>query len=237
MQTRLAAVLTRRTLRSAARPRDPVSGRCPLCGGARIGAFHRDRRRDYLRCADCRLVFVPPTQYLDAATEKAEYDLHRNDPGDPGYRRFLSRLAGPLLARLPAHSSGLDFGCGPGPALAALLEEAGHQVVLYDPFYAPDRTALQGHYDFITATEVVEHLHRPDEELARLWRLLRPGGVLGLMTKLVIDVEAFARWHYKNDPTHVCFFSRDSFAWLAREWGARLEIVGQDVILLAKPLA
>jgi SAM-dependent methyltransferase len=213
-----------------------VALNCPLCRGSSVEPFHRDRRREYLRCSDCRLVFVPPTQYLDAAAERAEYDLHQNDPADPRYRRFLGRLAEPLLASMPPRSQGLDFGCGPGPALARMLVEAGQQVALYDPFYAPDESLLQQRYDFITATEVVEHLHRPGEELDRLWQLLRPGGgVLGLMTKLVIDAEAFARWHYKNDPTHVCFFSRDTFDWLARRWGAGLRIIGTDVILLTRP--
>ena len=44
---------------------------------------------------------------------------------------------------------------------------------LYDPFFFPDRTRLSRRYDFITATEVVEHLHRPGEELERLWAMLR----------------------------------------------------------------
>lgn len=214
---------------------EPCRGQaCPLCGGTALSLFHRDRRRDYLQCGDCRLVFVPPDQYLSAARERAEYDLHRNDPADPGYRRFLSRLAQPLLQRLAPHSEGLDFGSGPGPALALMLSQAGHRVALYDVFYCTDTAVLQRPYDFITATEVAEHLHHPGEELDRLWSLLRPGGVLGLMTKLVIDADAFARWHYKNDLTHVCFFSRDTFAWLAQRWGAQLAFIGNDVILLGK---
>jgi 2-polyprenyl-3-methyl-5-hydroxy-6-metoxy-1,4-benzoquinol methylase len=198
-------------------------------------AYHRDRRRDYRQCADCALVYVPATQRLDAAAEKAEYDLHDNDPQDAGYRRFLSRLAEPLLARLKPARQGLDFGCGPGPTLSLMLAEAGHRVDHYDAFYADDRAVFGRRYDFITATEVVEHLHAPGEELQRLWDMLKPGGVLGLMTKLVIDAEAFAAWHYKNDRTHVCFFSRATFAWLAQRLGARLEIIGKDVILLSKP--
>jgi 2-polyprenyl-3-methyl-5-hydroxy-6-metoxy-1,4-benzoquinol methylase len=177
-------------------------------------------------------VFVPSTYYLDRAAERAEYDLHRNTVDDPGYRAFLSRLALPLIACLAPGSSGLDFGCGPGPALAAMLREAGHRVSLYDSFYQPERSVLDLRYDFICATEVVEHLHQPGAELSRLWSLLKPGGVLGIMTKLVRGREAFAGWHYKNDPTHVCFFSEQTWHWWAREHGARLEIIGADVILL-----
>ena len=71
-------------------------------------------------------------------------------------------------------------------------------------------------------------------ELERLWSLLQPGGWLGIMTKLVSDQTAFANWHYKNDPTHVCFFSADTWRWWAREHDASLEILGADVILLRR---
>jgi SAM-dependent methyltransferase len=207
---------------------------CPLCEKSGAPFFSRDRRRDYYRCAACALVFVPPAQFLAPAAERAEYDKHRNEIDDPAYRRFLSRVADPLLARLAPASSGLDFGCGPGPALAAMLREAGHRVALYDTCYAPDPRALAGSYDFICASEVVEHLHAPGRELARLWSLLRPGGYLAVMTKLVLDRAAFARWHYKNDPTHVCFFSRETWTWWAASRGAVLEFHGADVILLRR---
>ncbi len=207
---------------------------CPLCAATGSDFFCRDRRRDYVRCQSCLLVFVPPQFYLTAADEQAEYALHNNDPADAGYRKFLSRLADPLCQRLGANLKGLEFGCGPGPALAQLLEERGHRIELYDHFFAANEAVWMADYDFITATEVVEHLHQPGWELQRLWRQLRPGGYLGLMTKLVQDHEAFSRWHYKNDPTHVCFFSRQTFEWLAEQLGAQLAILAADVILLRK---
>ena len=77
---------------------------------------------------------------------------------------------------------------------------------LYDLFYAPDTQFLQRQYDFIAASEVVEHLHHPRRELERLWSCLKPNGVLGIMTKRVIDQAAFSHWYYKSDLTHVCFF-------------------------------
>lgn len=208
---------------------------CPLCRGENISRFHADRRRPYLSCDRCALVFVPPAHYLSREQEKAEYDLHQNTIGDPGYRGFLSRLAVPLAERLPAGARGLDFGCGPGPALAAMLRETGFEVSVYDSFYAPDEEALLDSYDFICATEVVEHLHRPGFELQRLWSMLSPGGWLGIMTKLVRDREAFAGWHYKNDLTHVCFFSEQTWQWWAAQHDATLERVAADVILLGRP--
>lgn len=207
---------------------------CPLCESRAVRAFAADRRRPYGRCDRCALVFVPPAWLPTPAVERAEYDRHENACEDPRYRRFLGRLAHPLLSRLPPRQQGLDFGCGPGPALAAMCREAGHAVALFDPCYAPDPTPLARSYDFITATEVVEHLHRPGRELARLWALLRPGGCLAIMTKHVRDRAAFERWHYKDDPTHVCFFSRASWRWWVRGRRARLDFVADDALLIEK---
>jgi hypothetical protein len=209
---------------------------CPLCGNTDITPYHRDDTRNYLQCGACKLVFVPPGQHLSAADEKACYDRHDNRPDDPGYRHFLERLFAPLSQRLAAHARGLDFGCGPGPTLSVMFEEAGHPMALYDPFYAPDRAVLSGPYDFITLSEVAEHLAAPSKELDNLWAALAPGGWLGIMTKRVRDPAAFKSWHYINDPTHVCFFSEATFQWLADRWSASLDVVGDDVVLMGKAL-
>lgn len=207
---------------------------CPLCGSDSSELYHRDRQRSYYRCPTCSLVFVPAGERLDREQEYAEYLHHENAVDDPGYRRFLRRLVGPLVERLPPGATGLDFGCGPAPALAAMLEESGHTVSLHDSFFCPDPEALMCSYDFITATEVVEHLHAPGTILDQLWSCLHDGAYLGLMTKLVRDRESFATWHYIRDPTHVCFFSQDTFRWWAAHHTAELEFAGSDVILMRK---
>lgn len=183
----------------------------------------------------CALISVPSRHHVSADEERAEYDLHQNEPGDAGYRTFLGRLANPLMARLEPGARGLDFGCGPGPTLSVMLAEAGFHVDLYDLYYEPDPEVFLKRYNFITATEVVEHLAEPKRELERLYSMLVPGGVLAIMTKLATSKEAFSKWHYKNDKTHISFFSRETFGWLAQHWQAELELVGADVIFLSKP--
>lgn len=208
--------------------------RCPLCNAPKPALYHQDRRRDYYQCATCDLVFVPAGQHLDARQEKAEYDQHQNSPHDTGYRRFLGRLFAPLVAKLPKGARGLDFGCGPGPTLSVMFEESGFPMAVYDVFYAADAEVLTRQYDFITATEVVEHLCAPGEVLGQLVENLVPGGYLGLMTKRVSTLEAFARWHYINDPTHVCFFSEATFRWWAEKQGLVVEFPGKDTAIFTK---
>ena len=177
---------------------------------------------------------MPPAYRLAPAAEKAHYDHHDNDPADMDYRRFLARLFEPMRERVPPPARGLDFGSGPGPTLSRMFVEAGYDMAVYDPYYAADSSVLQGGYDFITASEVAEHLYRPGEVLAQLYGLLRPDGWLGLMTKLVSDRAAFANWYYKQDPTHVCFFSRRALVWWADQTCCDISFLGQDVILLHK---
>jgi len=207
---------------------------CPLCGCQNPITFFKDKNRDYHRCRQCHLIFVPSCYWLSPLEEKGVYDLHENDAQDPGYQKFLSRLSQPLLEKLGSKRKGLDFGSGPGPALPALLEKHGHQVVVYDPFYANTPSVFDRQYDFITASEVVEHLRTPGQVFATLFKLLNPGGWLGIMTKLARDRTAFSQWHYIRDMTHICFYSRSTFEYIARRFNAKLTIVGNDVILLKK---
>jgi 2-polyprenyl-3-methyl-5-hydroxy-6-metoxy-1,4-benzoquinol methylase len=204
-----------------------------LCGAGSAPFLTADGR-DYRRCGSCALTFVPAEQHADAARERARYETHRNSPADAGYRAFLDRLLAPLAAALPRGAEGLDFGCGPGPAASAMMRERGFRMTDYDPFFAPDASALARSYDFVVCTEVLEHLRAPGRTLARVDALLRPGGLLGAMTGVLEDDAAFAGWWYRKDFTHVAFFRNETLEWIARRFGWRLERPSRDVALFGK---
>ncbi len=178
---------------------------CPLCDAAHTAHLMDVGGQTYWRCETCGLTFLDASSLPTPEQERAVYALHQNDVHDQGYRKFLSKLAHPLLQRLPRASQGLDFGCGPASALAVMLREQGHNVALYDPIFAPDETALTQSYDFITCTETAEHFHHPGREFERLEALLRPGGHLAVMTTFQTDDSRFADWHYRRDPPNVVF--------------------------------
>lgn len=207
---------------------------CPVCM-ATADHFLQVQARDYFRCPNCQARFLDPAQHLSRANEYTHYLHHENQPDDPGYRQFLSKLAQPLLAELPPGSQGLDYGCGPGPALAHVLCEAGHDVALYDPFFATDPAPLDATYDFVTCTEVAEHFHEPRAEFTHLRDRVRPGGILAVMTCFQTDDVHFADWHYRKDPTHVVFYRAETFHYLATHWGWQINIPAKDVVLLHRP--
>lgn len=207
---------------------------CPLCSNKNYDHYHQDKQRNYWQCSDCSLVFVKSNEYISEGEEKAIYDTHQNNANDGGYRKFLCKLTVPLVEKLSKGMKGLDFGCGPGPTLSVMLEEQGFSVENYDIFYANEPKMFKQKYDFITCTEVIEHLHHPDKEITQLTEILKPKGILGIMTKRVINKERFKTWHYKNDSTHVCFYSDKTFEYIADFWKCDLEFVQSDVVILTK---
>jgi len=219
---------------SSPHPSDTSGPACLLCGGNDVRLFAEVDGRRYHRCAICRLTFQDSEQHPTAEEERVRYETHENDPEDPDYRAFLHRLAGPLLDRLPPAREGLDYGSGPGPTLSVMMEEAGHSMALWDPFFAPDPTPLQRTWDFVTCTETAEHFHRPGEAFQRLDALLRRPGWLGLMTGVLEDDEGFAEWWYRRDPTHVVFYRPETLSWIADRFGWELERPSSTVALFRK---
>jgi len=59
-------------------------------------------------------------------------------------------------------------------------------MAVYDPFFAPDPSALKRAHDFVTCTEVVEHFQQPADDWRRLLSLVKSGGWLGVMTLLYV---------------------------------------------------
>jgi SAM-dependent methyltransferase len=207
---------------------------CPVCRNDRSAFYGYIEAIDYYQCRVCLAIFTDPKALLEKEQEHARYLLHENNADDPGYRRFLERLAVPVNSRLNTPSEGLDYGCGAAPLLAEILEEYGHSMQVYDPYFFPDTAPLQRSYDFITCSEAAEHFYNPAEEFERLAALLRPGGILGIMTSLWDESIDFATWYYRKDPTHVVFYHRQSFQTLSESLRFVCDFPEKNIIILQK---
>lgn len=207
---------------------------CILCTYPNTSLVLHDQSYKYYGCPNCGLYFLDSNNRLPKSEEKKRYDFHENNPEDPGYREFLSQIFDPISDRLSPGKPGLDYGSGPGPTLHLMFEEAGYEMNIYDPFYHPDKKALKRSYDFIVTTETAEHFYHPAEEFDKLWSLLNPGGILGIMTKQLRNPSKFDSWHYRKDDTHVAFYQIKTFEWLSKKYGAILEIISDRVVLMHK---
>lgn len=197
--------------------RSMIESSCPLCSLTDV--HERIRGADdrcYSLCRGCHLIWVDPEQHLAREDQDAHYRTHENSIENAGYVTFLRRVVDPLLPYLHPGMTGLDFGCGPGPTLSQIVQQAGVACDDYDPIFA-DRP-LNPPYDVVFATECFEHFARPADEIDRICGLLKPGGYLGVMTELWTDIHRFRTWYYTRDPTHVSFFHQKTFEHLCDRW-------------------
>ena len=194
---------------------------CILCKAKSLQQIEAATPGVYYHCRECDLIFLDSAFYLASDEEKKRYDTHENTLENAGYvEMFTQFLQNAVLPYAKPMVQTLDFGCGPGPVLQALLQRQGFATRVYDPYYAP--TPPDGTYGLITTTEALEHVCDPKGVWTQLMALLEPGGVLAIMTHFHGGVETFAAWWYRRDPTHVTFFSERTFQWLASAYGLSL---------------
>lgn len=215
-----------------------ISPICVLCASENTHLHFENSARAYWQCLHCQLIFVPAPYHLSYDEEKAIYDQHQNTPDDVGYRQFLDKLAKPLEAALKQHqfsphAEGLDFGSGPGPTLSRMLSERGYIMSIYDIYYANHKNILNKRYDFITSTEVWEHLSDPSTVIDKLFNIGKERCVLGVMTKR-IPTTPFESWHYIKDPTHITFFADETFEFIANKYACTLHLPESDTAIFIR---
>lgn len=207
---------------------------CPLCFCEQIFPLAPIDSKIYHRCKVCGLTFLSPEFHLNTEAQRSRYETHQNSPLDSRYRGFLSRMTDFLIPKLLPGWKGLDYGCGPGPTLSVMLEEKGFQMKIYDPYFAPQTDVLNRTYDFITCTETVEHFSQPGREFKQFNQLLRKGGWLGIQTEFLDSDKQFPSWWYRRDPTHICFWKRETMDWISQRFGWKVEFPRKSVALFQK---
>jgi 2-polyprenyl-3-methyl-5-hydroxy-6-metoxy-1,4-benzoquinol methylase len=191
-----------------------ISTLCPLCESSQVLLFQQD---PFFRCGDCHLIFKDPGTRLSKSEEHKRYQTHQNSLENEGYVKFLAPVLAETQKHVPDRARILDYGCGPGPVLAELLQRQGYKTFRYDPFFYPQGLDNLPLLDAVTCTEAAEHFYYPKKEFAKIFSLLKPKGALILMTELYQEGEILADWYYTKDPTHVCFYSTKTFEWLAQK--------------------
>jgi len=210
---------------------------CRLCN-SEIKDHRTDKQgKKYLLCNKCELIQLDNKYYMSAESEKKRYKLHENSSDNKGYLSYLNHIIeNSITPFLKPGNSLFDFGCGPEKTWANLLKGRGYNVSTYDPYFDNNKDWLNNNFDAITSIEVFEHLMYPKKELNNISSCQETGSFLIIRTMLHNNYwEDFINWWYKDDPTHVSFYSTASVDYICRTWNYKLiQIINNCEIVLQK---
>lgn len=189
---------------------------CPLCCNNCSEIFYNVKNRVYILCNNCYGIFLIHSLLPSEDFEIARYKQHNNDVNDIRFQNFVSPIVNHVLKDFSKKHKGIDFGAGTGPVITEMLRDKDYNIKAYDPFFHNYPHLLNQKYDYITCCEVVEHFHNPKKEFELLSNLLNPNGVLYIMTSIYHSGIDFKSWYYKDDPTHVFFYQKETIEYIHR---------------------
>ena len=205
---------------------------CPFCNSSNIYSI-KEKKKIFWRCNYCHGIFLDSQFFLKPSEQKKRYDCHNNNVTDSGYRKFLEDFIFPVFLYIKNPiATVLDFGCGPcdesgisnlNQVVIDSIQSHKIELVQWDPYFYPDENSLKKQYDLVFCLEVAEHFENPEEGFCNLSRVCKAGGFVAIGTMLVPDTDTtFKKWWYKNDSTHVAFYSLPALKACASKAGLEL---------------
>jgi hypothetical protein len=192
--------------------------------------------KDNYKCLQCQILFKSENVHLDSTEEEKRYRFHENDANDPNYYDFLIKLLKPIEKDLDKIKTHLDFGSGKSSVYQKFFLERNCESLCYDLFFHPDKETLTRQYDLVTCSEVVEHFNNPSQDWAELVSVVKQNGLLAVMTNFYLDEIDYPNWWYKNDPTHVVFYSLESLKYIEKKYLLKNEYCDSKSIIIFRKL-
>ncbi|MFC1512443.1 class I SAM-dependent methyltransferase [bacterium] len=209
---------------------------CPVCNSSKGVPFYsgdkHENYRQYYYCSNCSFVFIDKKYFLSKQEEKNRYLKHNNRMDDEKYRTFLEQIYTALAPYIKTGANGLDYGSGQCLLLSRIFTEHGFKMEGYDPLFHNDKNVLKRKYDFIVSTETVEHFYNPQKEFERLKSLIKTPGYIGIMTCMLESWDEFPSWYYHKDTTHVSFYTKNTFKYIANQYNFNCIFPRKNIIIL-----
>ena len=234
---------------AATLPERPVIACCPVCDSRDFRPLTQVGPHPVVRCCGCGLgltnpqpsdaelgqIYGPDYVLADESDAAGAAMVLRSKRATADH--YLDLLA---AAGVPARGRLLEIGCGAGNFLVRAADRGFDVTGLEYSRYAAERARQnlggRGHvlvgevtsladqsnaYDVCVLCDVIEHVRRPDEFVREILRLLRPGGVLLVVTPSLDSWSARflgSRWmEYKAE--HLYYFTRATIVRQLRDAG------------------
>ncbi len=231
--------------------------RCPFCENTFL-IEENQKNKQYYQCSvsdtsGCGGFFVHPDFFNTVQEQKDRYLLHTNELVSEiksnGYRRYLEKYLSTVLGYESKTERGgniqalFDYGSGPYPAFVMLLREYNEKKVFkndvqikhWDPFFYPNGDFFENGADIVFCLEVIEHFENPLEGFEGLAKSCAQGGLIAIQTQLAPNTfDDFKKWWYKDDFTHVSFYTHASIEACSKRVGLVLEAEKDGVVFLRK---
>ena len=176
--------------------------------------------------ADTKLNYVEEAEHPTRTVRRYEW-------------RGIAERVGALTSVSP-ETAWLDYGCGTG-GLVSFLRGQGVQATGFEQGWCVPRlrdhgvptieeaafAAHAGHFDIVTAIEVIEHTIDPVGVLRQIRSLLKPGGLLFLTTANAAPfADRLESWRYMTPEVHISFFEPATLARALEQAGFQAEFPG-----------
>lgn len=225
---------------------------CPACRSRRQTFFCRHDEVSYARCRRCGTLFqasVPATHDLQRLYGE-QYHAERGHADESGIVEAKKRTMREYLRLAkrwhpPGHRL-LEIGCSAGAGLEAAAqsgwEATGVEISKTSADLANQRKGIKKVYagqledaplakrkfDLAGFFDVLEHIAHPDKTLQRTWEVLRPGGLVMIVTPDGLSLSA--RWMHQQWThfflEHVVLYSRRGIQFALHRNGFAIEKTG-----------
>lgn len=211
---------------------------CPLCRSEEARYFYHAFSREYHRCSNCFLVFVPEEFYSSQITKLSTNTSHYKSSAKfrkVGAKQYFTLLTNQVLKRAPEGAIGLDYNCGEFSKVKDLFSKNGKLIKIYDQEYHNNEILLEDRYDFITVIHQIETYQNPREKFDLFYKLLsHQKSVLAIWATPLRDLSSFNSWPFMKQSHHINFFHEDTFHWIAKKYNYQCEILSDGIVIFTQ---
>lgn len=199
---------------------------CPACALKNAKKVGNKSGFEILVCRSCKTIYTSRVPEQNEAENYDEYYTAANLSAPEFIRYRLEEIVGSFAPYRKSNRL-LDVGFGSGTILQTARdlcwEISGQEVskpaieqargLGFDVFHGEleDAKFPDGHFDVVTASEVIEHLPEPQKTLHEIARILRPGGLLWATTPSARSLSfrlMKEKWTVLSPPDHTQLYSK-----------------------------